>query len=61
MDAEFFRRVSGHQLFLVTLNLRSKIFQIFLIYRVQWMMNFLEGSLGTNFFGHPKFEVKNFS
>ena len=32
--------MSGHQLFLVTLNLRSKICRNFLIYRALWTLNF---------------------
>ena len=34
VDAQFFRRGSGHQLVLVTLNLRSKIFRNFFLYQV---------------------------
>ena len=50
---------SGHQLFLVTLNLRSNIFQIFFIYRALWTLNFFVGGIwGPNFFGHAKFETK---
>ena len=61
VDAEFFTEGSGHQLFLVTLNLRSKIFRNFFIYRVLWNLNCSQRGLwAPTFFGHAKFEVKNF-
>ena len=51
LDSEF---VGGggsrHQLFLVMLNLRSKFFLNFLIYRMLWTLNFSQGVPGTNFF-----------
>ena len=55
VDAEFFTEGSWHQHFLVMLNLRSKIFQNFFVYRVFWTVNFSELCPGTNFFGHTKF------
>ena len=57
MDPEFFRGVSGHKLFLVTVNFRN-----FFIYRALSTLNFSEGvSRHQLFFDHAKFEVKNFS
>ena len=48
--------------FLVLPNLRSKIFQKYFLYQVLWTLNFLEGEVcAPIFFGHSKFEVKNFS
>ena len=44
----FLQGESGHQLFLVTLNLRANIFQNFFFYRAFWTLN-LSGE-GTNFF-----------
>ena len=61
LDSEFFRGVSGHQRFLVTLNLRSKIFRNFFVYRVLWTEFFRGGDWRPTFFGHAKFEVKYFS
>ena len=49
------------QLFWVMPNLRPKNVQNFFIYRALWTLNVHRGSLGTNFFGHAKIEVKNFS
>ena len=47
----FSEGVFRQQLFLVTLNLRSKIFRNFFIYRVLWTLNLSgDGGLGTNFF-----------
>ena len=44
------------------LNLRSKFFQNFLIYRALCTLNFSGGCVWPlTFFGHTKFEVKNFS
>ena len=43
VDTEFFPRVSGHQIFLVTPNLRLKSFQNFFLYRALWSLNFTEG------------------
>ena len=40
-------------------NLRSKIFWNFFIYIALWT-EFFRGGLGQFFFGHAKFEVKNF-
>ena len=57
----FLEGVSGHQVFLVMTNLRSNFFRKFLIYRTLLMLNFLQRGLGTNLFGHTKFEVKNLS
>ena len=63
---------SRHQHFLVMLNLRSKNFQNFFIYRALRTLNFLEGGVwyqlflerglvqAPTFFGHAKLEVKNF-
>ena len=54
--------VSGPQLFLVTLNLRSQIFWIFFIFRALGTLNCSwRGFWAQTFFGHAKFEVKNFS
>ena len=50
LDSEFFAGESGHQLILVPLNLRSKMFWNPFIYRVLWTLNFLHLGLGTNFF-----------
>ena len=49
--------MSGHQLFWVTPNLRSKIFQNFFLYQVFWTEFFI-GWSGPTFFGHAKFETK---
>ena len=61
----FGNRWSRHQLFLVTPNLRSKIFQNFFLYLALWFLNFIsfrEGLVSAlAFFGHSKFYVKNFS
>ena len=61
MDSEFFAGGDWAQIFLVMLNLRSKIIQNFFIYRVLWMLNFSRGEARHQlFFGHAKFEVKKF-
>ena len=52
--------LSGHQLFLDMLNLRSKIFRNFFIYRVVWTLNFSEGGLGQLFLVIPNLIPKNF-
>ena len=52
--------LSGHQLYLVTLNLMSKIFWNFLLTEGSALWIFQSGCLATNFFGHTKFEVKIF-
>ena len=42
-------------------NLRSKIFNNFLLYCAHWTLNLSgEGVEAPTFFGHAKFEVKNF-
>ena len=48
---------SSHQLFLVMPNLRFKPFQKFFMSTPLWTLNFWDGGLFTNFFGHSKFEV----
>ena len=54
--------VSGHQLFLVMLNLRSKNFQNFFHLQSAVDSELLRlGVWAPTFFGHTKFEVKNFS
>ena len=45
-----FIKSSGLWIFLVTLNLRSKNFRNFLIHRVLWMLNFLQGGSGHQLF-----------
>ena len=52
---------SGHQLFLVMPNLKSKKFQNFFLYWVL-LTEFFGGVVQTQtFYGHAKFETKNFS
>ena len=49
------------------LNLRSKIFQNYFVYRALWTLNFSKGgggegeSLSTNISCHDKFETRHFS
>ena len=52
---------SAHQLFLVTLNLRSKCFENFFLYYVLWTLNLSGDVQAPIFFGHAKFEVQIFS
>ena len=53
---------SGHQLFLIMPNLRSKIFLDFFHLQSAVDSEFLRlGVWVPTFFGHTKFEVKNFS
>ena len=54
-----FQRGSGHQLFFIMPNLRSKNFQNLFIYRVLWT-EFVRGVSGPTFFGHAKIETKKF-
>ena len=61
MDSEFFTGGSGHQLILVTPNFRSNFFWNFLLYCTLWPLNLSgRGVWAPSFFGHTKFEVKNF-
>ena len=50
LDSEFFALGCGHQLILVPLNFRSKMFWNPFIYRVLWTLNFSQRGLGTNCF-----------
>ena len=54
-----FQRGSGHQLFFIMPNLRSKNFQNLFIYRVLWT-EFVRGVSGPTFFGHAEIETKKF-
>ena len=55
----FSERVSRHQYFLLTLNLKLKFFLNFFIYRVLWT-EFFRGGCGPIYFGHAKIETQNF-
>ena len=57
----FLEGQSRHQHFLVMPNYTSKNFQNFFLYWVLWTEFFGKRGTGTNFFGHSKFQVKNFS
>ena len=46
----FSKVVSGHQFFLVMLNLRSNFFRNFFYYRALWTLNFSEGVSGHQLF-----------
>ena len=60
LDFEFFEvGGAGHQLFLVTPNLRSKSFRNFFIYRVLWTLN-LTGSRHQLFLGIQNLRSKSF-
>ena len=57
----FILGVSGHQIFLVMLNLRSKIFwEFFPLQSILDSELFRGGVWVPTFFGHTKFEVKTF-
>ena len=57
MDPEFFRGVSGYEIFLVTVNF-SEFFHL----QNTLDSEFLRGGVqAPTFFGHAEFEVKNFS
>ena len=54
--------MSGHQLFLVTLNLRLKFFSDLFNLQSDLDSEFFTGDVwAPTFFGHIKFEVKKFS